>query len=55
MFELLKGLGWIIGPLIGWLLFKWIPEHPEYGEKILYYLINLIPFTFSSSKYIIEL
>jgi len=46
----LKGLGWIIGPLIGWFLFRWLPDHPEYGEKFLYYLIKLIPFTFSWKK-----
>lgn len=50
MLEWLKGLGWIIGPLIGWFLFKWLPDHPEYGEKIFYYLIKLIPFTFSWKK-----
>jgi hypothetical protein len=50
MHEWLKGLGWIIGPFIGWFLFKWLPEHPEYGEKILFYLIRLIPFIFSWKK-----
>lgn len=50
MLEWLKGLGWIIGPLIGWFLFKWLPDHPEYGEKIFYYLLRLIPFTLSWKK-----
>jgi uncharacterized membrane protein YfcA len=50
MLEWLKVLGWIIGPFIGWFLFKWLPEHPEYGEKILFYLIRLIPFIFSWKK-----
>jgi hypothetical protein len=50
MLERLKGLGWIIGPFIGWFLFKWLPGHPEYGEKILFYLIRLIPFIFSWKK-----
>jgi len=50
MLEWLKSLGWIIGPFIGWFLFKWLPDHPEYGEKFLYYLIKLIPFTFSWKK-----
>jgi hypothetical protein len=47
MLEWLKGLGWI---LIGWFIFKWLPEHPEYGEKIFYYLLRLIPFAFSWKK-----
>jgi len=54
MLEWLKGLGWIIGPLFGllfgWFIKKWSQEHPEYGEKIFYYLIRLIPFTFSWKK-----
>ncbi len=50
MLEWLKALGWIIGPLIGWFLFKWLPDHPEYGEKIFYYLIKLIPFVSSWKK-----
>ncbi len=50
MIEWVKGLGWIIGPLIGWFLFRWLPDHPEYGGKILYKLIKLIPFTFSWKK-----
>lgn len=50
MIEWVKGLGWIIGPLIGWFLFRWLPDHPEYGEKILYKLLKLIPFTFSWKK-----
>ena len=50
MVEWLKGLGWVISFLIGWLIFKWLPDHPEYMEKILYYFIRLIPFTFSWKK-----
>lgn len=50
MLEWLKRLEWLIGILIGWLLFKWLPEHPEYGEKLFYYLLRLIPFAFSWKK-----
>lgn len=30
-----------------WFFTKWLPDHPEYGEKIFYYILNLIPFLFS--------
>lgn len=50
MLEWLKDWGWIIGPFIGWFLFKWLPDHPEYGYKIFYYLLKLIPFMFSWKK-----
>ena len=47
MLEWLKGLGWLF---IGWLIFKWLPDHPEYGEKIFYHIVRLIPFAFSWKK-----
>ncbi|MEW6685155.1 MAG: hypothetical protein AB1393_02985 [Candidatus Edwardsbacteria bacterium] len=43
-------LGGIIGSLITWFFTKWLPEHPEYGEKFFYYLLRLIPFVFSWKK-----
>ena len=48
MIEWVKGLGWIIALII--LLLNWLRDHPEYGGKILYKLIKLIPFTFSWKK-----
>jgi len=54
MLKWLKYLWWIIGPLFGllfgWFIKKWSQEHPEYGEKIFYYLLRLIPFAFSWKK-----
>lgn len=47
-FEIL--LGWVIGPLITWFLIKWLPDHPEYGGKIFYHIVRLIPFAFSWKK-----
>lgn len=51
MIESLKYfLGIIVISFITWFLFKWLPDHPEYGEKLLFYLIRLIPFAFSWKK-----
>lgn len=43
-------LGVLFASFITWLFSRWLPEHPEYGEKILYYLIKVIPFTLSWKK-----
>ncbi|MEO0086623.1 MAG: hypothetical protein ABIK90_00910 [candidate division WOR-3 bacterium] len=45
LLEILKVAGWIT-----LLIFLWFSKHPEYGEKILYYLIKLLPFVFSWKK-----
>jgi hypothetical protein len=51
MIETLKYiLGGFAGSFITWFLARWLPEHPEYGEKIFYYLLRLIPFTLSWKK-----
>ena len=50
MIEWLKFAGWIIGPFIMWFFIKWLPDHPEYGEKIFYYLLNLVPFALTWKK-----
>lgn len=50
MIEWLKFAGWIIGPFITWFFIKWLPGHPEYGEKIFYYLLNLVPFALTWKK-----
>jgi len=43
-------MGGIIGSLISWFFSKWLPDHPEYGQKFLYYFIRLIPFILSWKK-----
>lgn len=57
MINFMKTFDWILrillGPLglfLGWFIFKWCPDHPEYVEKLFYYLIKIIPFTFSWKK-----
>jgi len=51
MIEWLKYIGGgIIGSIITWFFTKWLPDHPEYGGKILYYFLRLIPFAFSWKK-----
>ncbi|MEO0091913.1 MAG: hypothetical protein ABIK61_04295 [candidate division WOR-3 bacterium] len=46
---ILRILG-VLGIPISWFILKWCPDHPEYAQKILYYLIKLIPFVFSWKK-----
>jgi len=51
MIEWLKYiLGGVVGSFITWFFTRWLPDHPEYGEKIFYSLIRLIPFAFSWKK-----
>lgn len=51
MIEILKYiLTALLASFLTWLLNRWLREHPEYGDKILYYLIRLIPFALSWKK-----
>jgi len=51
MLDFLKSYGWGAGlVLISWFIFKWFSDHPEYGEKLILFVIRLIPFTFSWKK-----
>lgn len=50
MIRWLLYLGWLFGPLVSWFFFKWMPEHPQYAEKLLYYIWQLIPFAISYKK-----
>lgn len=50
MLKLILSIGGIIGFFLGWFVFNWLPSHPEYGEKIFYFLVRLIPFAFSWKK-----